>query len=509
MKHVRRVLKNQNGDAALIISIALASGLILSGYAIQALSLSKVRQQSKAFNSESGFYAGELAATSGYYIEKNKTTPVTGQFPLLLQNSFNGVTTSSSGSGGTGGGSGNTSATNQSANANSNSGENKGKGKGDTVKAAVTSLTRTLSASAEAGTPVGVTRTLSADLGAKIVTSNYDGSNLYYSYANAGSRESYCGKLTLANQADIQTCLVSGGSPSACTDGSENSNRATFGGDPSILLAQLTRSLASRKLPNNLVDSTTPIRRSTDASGGGTKWTDHGNADPAQMKLLCNMLGYARYVSSTCEDDERSGRYPNGKCNYHSPENNTLQALNAATGKFSRVPAMPKFGQTFLSSLTCEGEYVCPVKETTVTAKVTILQNANKGRSTNCGYVVDRKGVGIFLGCNYEGAISRDITLTVNADPSACNELRIVTVAGTMGPVAAWPPAVGVFRDTTRPQDFPYMKLTKSGKSLSLVTNDDNETTDTNDHWNFDDYGFTLTLPAANYKFQGTSMACP
>ena len=52
-------------------------------------------------------------------------------------------------------------------------------------------------------------------------------------------------------------------------------------------------------------------------------WYD-GTYDVQTLNAICNILGYDQYVSSTCQDDERSGLYPNGKCNWHSTGDNCI-----------------------------------------------------------------------------------------------------------------------------------------------------------------------------------------
>lgn len=64
------------------------------------------------------------------------------------------------------------------------------------------------------------------------------------------------------------------------------------------------------------------LRRSTGGSGGGFKWNDDGDLDLDTLNVTCKILGYESYVSSTCYDAERSGRYSSGKCQWHSPHDN-------------------------------------------------------------------------------------------------------------------------------------------------------------------------------------------
>ncbi|MBD3246742.1 MAG: hypothetical protein GF333_06990 [Candidatus Omnitrophica bacterium] len=65
------------------------------------------------------------------------------------------------------------------------------------------------------------------------------------------------------------------------------------------------------------------LRRTTGGSGGGFRWTaNSGNPDLDTLNASCKILGYEEYVSATCHNRERSGRYPGGKCNFHSPGDN-------------------------------------------------------------------------------------------------------------------------------------------------------------------------------------------
>ncbi|MBD3246743.1 MAG: hypothetical protein GF333_06995 [Candidatus Omnitrophica bacterium] len=65
------------------------------------------------------------------------------------------------------------------------------------------------------------------------------------------------------------------------------------------------------------------LRRTTGGSGGGFRWDPNsGNPDLDTLNATCKLYGYEEYVSATCHDGERSGRYPNGKCNFDTPGDN-------------------------------------------------------------------------------------------------------------------------------------------------------------------------------------------
>ena len=70
------------------------------------------------------------------------------------------------------------------------------------------------------------------------------------------------------------------------------------------------------------------------------------------LQMVCRVMGYRDYISSTCRDGERSGRYPHGKCNFHSPSDNVH--WRAANGNLQVESANPKFGKTWIASITCK-----------------------------------------------------------------------------------------------------------------------------------------------------------
>jgi hypothetical protein len=131
-----------------------------------------------------------------------------------------------------------------------------------------------------------------------------------------------------------------------------NGARITIGGagDPPAVRAAIDAAIVAKKFPyarptsNNIV-------RSDRASWSNTGRTDTGVQDITTLSRVCRILGYRDYVSSTCRDGERSSRYPNGKCNYHSPENNVLWRFRNNT--FVAESATPKYGKTWIATITC------------------------------------------------------------------------------------------------------------------------------------------------------------
>ncbi|MDD5623798.1 MAG: hypothetical protein PHI23_03760, partial [Candidatus Peribacteraceae bacterium] len=83
--------------------------------------------------------------------------------------------------------------------------------------------------------------------------------------------------------------------------------------------AAVADAIAQRHLP--FTPPTQPLVRTDNGSGDGSTWYD-GTPHLPTLEAVCEILGYDSYVSSTCRDNERSGKYPNGKCNFDTPYNN-------------------------------------------------------------------------------------------------------------------------------------------------------------------------------------------
>ncbi|NLF24846.1 MAG: hypothetical protein GX589_04215 [Deltaproteobacteria bacterium] len=133
----------------------------------------------------------------------------------------------------------------------------------------------------------------------------------------------------------------------------------TFPGAPGTVyssqLVDLVKQTAARKGLPYTFSSSSPASflRSTGASGSGNRWTNDGVEDLVTLRAICKIMGYKRYVRSTCLDAERSGNYPNGKCNYHTPHNNSLLRLGSVGGNFYAETAVPKYGKTWVATITC------------------------------------------------------------------------------------------------------------------------------------------------------------
>lgn len=121
-------------------------------------------------------------------------------------------------------------------------------------------------------------------------------------------------------------------------------------GDPGAVRAAVDAAIVAKRFP-----FARPTRdalvRSDSASWSNSGTTDSGAADIATLSRVCRILGYRDYVSSTCRDGERSGRYPRGKCNFHSPGNNIMWRFRNNT--FAAESANPKYGKTWIASITC------------------------------------------------------------------------------------------------------------------------------------------------------------
>ena len=94
-------------------------------------------------------------------------------------------------------------------------------------------------------------------------------------------------------------------------------------GNPSLVRTTVRDAIASKGF-----NITLPNRDSIVRSDGGN-WVINGcdqgigvTEDLQTLQAVCRIMGYRDYVSSTCRDAERSGRYPHGKCNFHSPSDN-------------------------------------------------------------------------------------------------------------------------------------------------------------------------------------------
>jgi hypothetical protein len=130
-----------------------------------------------------------------------------------------------------------------------------------------------------------------------------------------------------------------------------NGEQMSFGGsgDPFALLNAAVNQIQTKKLPYSVPAA--PFVRSYGASGKNFKWNSDGTLDTATLDAVCRVFGFARHVSSTCLDTERSHKYPNGKCNFHTPNNNQLVSFSG--GDFRPQTALEKYSKTWIASITC------------------------------------------------------------------------------------------------------------------------------------------------------------
>ena len=115
-------------------------------------------------------------------------------------------------------------------------------------------------------------------------------------------------------------------------------------GDPEAVKAAVANAITSKRLA--LTPPTSPLVR---ADGG---WEDNVGLSFTNLNKVCGVLGYATYVGSDCHEATKTAQYPTGRCNYHSPENNQLWRFNGVN--FVAETAMPKYGKTWLSTITCK-----------------------------------------------------------------------------------------------------------------------------------------------------------
>jgi hypothetical protein len=127
-------------------------------------------------------------------------------------------------------------------------------------------------------------------------------------------------------------------------------------GDPVIVRSTVESAIRFKKLA--LTPPTEGVGSALVRSDGGT-WSDTGrdqgtgiNEHLSTLQTVCRVLGYRDYVSSTCRDGERSARYPNGKCNYHSASDNYLWRYTGVD--FVRELASPKHTKTWIASISCQ-----------------------------------------------------------------------------------------------------------------------------------------------------------
>jgi hypothetical protein len=168
---------------------------------------------------------------------------------------------------------------------------------------------------------------------------------------------------------------VSGGGSQQCADGIDNdgdglvdalveipaSDGKTFtyspGVDPGVQFSiAIGNMIKAKKLPFTapgfVNGRAAGIVRSDNANWSNTgSDSPVGTAETQTLTQVCKVLGYRDYVSSSCRDDERSGRYPNGKCNFHSTGDNYMWRFSG--GDFRAENSGPKYSKTWITSITC------------------------------------------------------------------------------------------------------------------------------------------------------------
>jgi len=124
-------------------------------------------------------------------------------------------------------------------------------------------------------------------------------------------------------------------------------------GNPFAILQEVNRIIAEKGLPYTPVNTGAPFVRTDGGSGGGFRWNaNSGTLHMPTLSKVCEILGYRTLVEAGCSDSERSGLYPNGKCNFHTPENNLLTRF--VNGKFVTERATPKYEKTWVTTITCK-----------------------------------------------------------------------------------------------------------------------------------------------------------
>lgn len=127
-------------------------------------------------------------------------------------------------------------------------------------------------------------------------------------------------------------------------------------GDPEAVRATVQGLITSKRFNLKLPTSVAVLLRSDGGTWGNTGTDQATNVTEhlPTLQTVCRVLGYRDYVSSTCRDDERSWRYPNGKCNYHSPGDNYQWRI--VNGDFQIETANPKYGKTWIASILCKNK---------------------------------------------------------------------------------------------------------------------------------------------------------
>ncbi len=124
-------------------------------------------------------------------------------------------------------------------------------------------------------------------------------------------------------------------------------------GVPHDLRAEVERLIREKKLQLTLpVDSGASLVRSDNSNWDYAGTFDTGVPHLPSLQQVCRIFGYRDYVASTCRDDERSGRYPRGKCNYHSTHDNYLWRFTGVD--YVLESSAPQLKKTWIATITCQ-----------------------------------------------------------------------------------------------------------------------------------------------------------
>ncbi len=118
--------------------------------------------------------------------------------------------------------------------------------------------------------------------------------------------------------------------------------------DPELVIKVLSEKITIKKFIYNI--PLEPVLLSNNAADD-YKW-NIGDPSTETLDTVCKIFGYSDSKSYECLDEERSDRYPYGKCNFHSPYNNYLWRFNG--NDFVKESAEPKYSKVWISSIVCK-----------------------------------------------------------------------------------------------------------------------------------------------------------
>ncbi len=111
-----------------------------------------------------------------------------------------------------------------------------------------------------------------------------------------------------------------------------NGGEQTYGGTNEIQVPNLVAAAIAQK-NLNFTPPRYPLVSSEGGSYTGGQWVV-GSPETTTLNAVCKILGSPTdtYSSFTCRDGERTAKYPNGKCNNDTPQNNSMSRF---VGTFS------------------------------------------------------------------------------------------------------------------------------------------------------------------------------